>query len=318
MSAPTNAGSKEAGKKKLMKTSTKRGLVALAVFVVVAVGLAFSTGTGTLSAMGLDFVAAICPLGALESMFGTLSFIPRAALLLAGVVVLGLVFGKAFCSWVCPVPHFQEFFKGKKARRADHERRVEAAKTALGNCQEGCKPARQSVPVDSRHAVLGGALLSTAIFGFPVFCLVCPIGLTFATFILLWRFVQFNDATIGLLVFPAILVVEFVVLRKWCHKICPLGALLSIVASLNKTFRPTVDTEACLRADGTPCEACGAACPEHIDPYADLGERSMADCTKCKRCAEACPAHAITFPLIGGPEKAQNKVLAASEEASKN
>lgn len=315
MSGQGGAGKKDAGKKKLMKTSTKRGLVALAAFVVVGVGLALSTGTGTLSAMGFDAVAAICPLGALESMFGTLSFIPRAALLLAGVIVLGLVFGKAFCSWVCPVPHFQGFFKGKKARHADHERRVEAAKTALSNCQEGRKPDRGNVPVDSRHAILGGALLSTAIFGFPVFCLVCPIGLTFATFILLWRFVQFNDATVGLLVFPAILIVEFVVLRKWCHKICPLGALLSLIASLNKTFRPTVDTTACLRADGTPCEACGAACPEHIDPYADLGERSMVDCTKCKRCAEACPAHAITFPLFGGPGKAQRAVLGQSKDA---
>ena len=41
--------------------------------------------------------------------------------------------------------------------------------------------------LDSRHYVLGGALLSTAVFGFPVFCLVCPIGLTFATVLVVWR-----------------------------------------------------------------------------------------------------------------------------------
>lgn len=289
-------------KQRFVKTSTKRALVALAAFVVTAVGLATASGTGTLSAMGIGAVSAICPLGALESMLGTLSFIPRAAMLLLGVVILGVVFGKAFCSWVCPVPHFQNFFKGKKQKAKEREERGCAAQTALENYESGIVPKRKAVPLDTRHAVLGGALLSTAVFGFPVFCLVCPIGLTFATFILLWRFVQFNEPTVGLLVFPAILVLEFVVLRKWCHRICPLGALLSLVAGLNKTFRPTVDKSACLRSDDTACEACAAACPEHIDPYANLGERSLVDCTKCKNCANACPANAISFPLFGGPK----------------
>lgn len=298
----------DSSRRRLIKTSTKRALVALAAFVVVGVGLAFASGTGTLSALGVGQVSAICPLGALESMFGTLSFIPRAALLLAGVVVLGVVFGKAFCSWVCPVPHFQGFLRGKKGAESDRVERDEAAQVALRNYRDGTVPKRGSVPLDTRHAVLGGALLSTAVFGFPVFCLVCPIGLTFATFILLWRFVQFNEPTVGLLVFPAILVVEFVVLRKWCHRICPLGALLSLIAGLNRTFRPTVDEDACLRSDGAACAACSAACPEHIDPYADLGERSLTDCTKCKNCANACPVGAITFPLVGGPGKARASV----------
>ena len=130
-----------------------------------------------------------------------------------------------------------------------------------------------------------------------MFCLICPVGLTFATFILMWRFVQFNEPTIGLLVFPAILIVEFVVLRRWCHKICPLGALLSLLARGNKTFRPTVDRSLCLRCDGVACETCASVCPEHIDPYADAGERSMVECTKCKTCAQACPVSAIRFPL---------------------
>ena len=146
--------------------------------------------------------------------------------------------------------------------------------------------------------MLGGALLSTAIFGFPVFCLVCPVGLTFATFIVLWRFVQFNEPTWGLLVFPAVIVLEVVVLRKWCGRICPLGALLSLVSTFNRRFRPTVDSKACLRdVEDVGCKACAQACPELIDPYADLGNRSMTECVKCRSCADACPARAITLPF---------------------
>ena len=298
----------DSSRRRVVKTSAKRALTAFAVFVVVGLGLATASGTGTLSAMGIGSVAAICPLGALESMLGSFSFAPRAALLLAGVVLLGVFFGKAFCSWVCPVPHFQNFFKSKRKVDLDRKERGEAAQVALENYKSGVVPERAAVPLDTRHAVLGGALLSTAVFGFPVFCLVCPIGLTFATVILLWRFVQFNEPTIGLLVFPLILVVEFVVLRKWCHKICPLGALLSLLSGLNRTFRPTVDESLCMRSEGVDCEACASACPEHIDPYADLGERSIVDCTKCKNCANACPANAIKFPFLGGPGAARGRI----------
>ncbi|WP_297674079.1 4Fe-4S binding protein [Slackia sp.] len=284
------------GKTGRMKTSTKRTVVFVAVFVLVGVGLAFSTGTGTLSAIGVGQIAAICPLGALEAMFGAWAFLPRALLLFAGIALVAIVFGKAFCGWVCPVPHFQRFFTTKKAKAAEHDERVQAAKKSVVAWREGCEE-RTKPALDSRHAVLGATLLSAAVFGFPVFCLICPVGLTFATFILMWRFVQFNEPTIGLLVFPAILIVEFVVLRRWCHKICPLGALLSLLARGNKTFRPTVDRSLCLRCDGVACETCASVCPEHIDPYADAGERSMVECTKCKTCAQACPVSAIRFPL---------------------
>lgn len=283
---------------KKLKSSTVRGLVAAGVFVVVAVGLMFPTGTGTLSSMGINAIAAICPLGALESVFGSWTFVPRALIALAAMVLIVVVIGKAFCSWICPIPYVQNLFKTKKRTNRQDEERRKAASYALANWREGKQVVRRKVPLDSRHAVLGGALLSTAIFGFPVFCLVCPIGLTFATFILLWRFVQFNEPTWGLIIFPAIVILEVVVLRKWCGKICPMGALLSLASTLNRRFRPTVDAATCLRdAKGLGCEACAHACPEHIDPHADLGERPMTECVKCRSCAHACPVHAITLPF---------------------
>ena len=282
-----------------VKSSTLRALTALAVFVVVGVGLAVSTGFGTPSSFGFDQIAAICPLGALEAFFGTWAFVPRLLIALAVTVVVVLVFGKAFCSWVCPVPHVKNLFSGKKAVAKEEGQRQEAAKFALENWREGRSVERSKAGLDSRHAVLGGALLSTAIFGFPVFCLVCPVGLTFATFILAWRLVQFNDFTWGLLVFPIIILVEVLVLRKWCGRICPLGALISLIARANKTFRPSVDHEKCLRDTGDAgCVACSAACPEQIDPFADLGKRPLDECVKCRSCVDACPAKAITLPLL--------------------
>lgn len=280
------------------KASTVRALVALGVFVVVAIGLVFHTGVGTLSSLGYEAIAAICPLGALESLLGTWTFVPRALIALGAIVLIVVVVGKAFCAWMCPVPHLQDFFKTKKRRKLEADERQQAAEYAHANYENDTDVAQPRIPVDTRHAVLGGALLSTAIFGFPVFCLVCPIGLTFATFIGLWRLVQFNEPTWGLLAFPAILLIEVLLLRRWCMKICPLGALFSLISAANKTLRPAVNRDRCLRdVDGVSCDVCAMTCPEHIDPHSDKGKRPLAECIKCRGCADACPVHAITFPF---------------------
>lgn len=160
--------------------------------------------------------------------------------------------------------------------------------------------------LDSRHAVLAGALVSTAVLGFPAFCLVCPVGLVFATFVGLWRLIQFNETTWMLVVFPAILILEFVVLRKWCHRFCPLGAVISLIAKGNRTFRPTIDESKCLQhTQGITCHACYSACPEGIDLHDPDNSVSLGECTKCRMCLEACPVSAITMPFLpkhGGEE----------------
>ena len=120
-----------------------------------------------------------------------------------------------------------------------------------------------------RACGLGGAVLTTAAFGFPVFCLVCPVGLTFATIICLWRAIQFGEASLSLVVFPAILIIEAVVLRRWCHTLCPLGALMGLIARGNRTFRAMLNEDACLQGSrGIACGKCAEACPEGIDLHA--------------------------------------------------
>ena len=295
--APSGAGGPESGKRRV-KSSTLRALASAAVFVAVGVGLAFSTGTGTPSSFGWDAVAAICPLGALETILGTWSVPVRVAAALAAAVLVALLAGKAFCSWVCPVPHVQNLFKSKKRRGAEAAGRAAAAAAA---CTRGgrTKPPGSRLRLDSRHGVLAGALLATAVFGFPVFCLACPVGLTFATFVVTWRFVQFNEFTWGILLFPAIVVAEVVLLRRWCGRFCPLGALLSLISPANRTLRPRVDSEACLRtAKGLACKACAAACPEAIDPVEDRGLRPMDECVRCRSCVDACPVRAVRMPFL--------------------
>ena len=155
---------------------------------------------------------------------------------------------------------------------------------------------RDGLQIDSRHGVLVGALLSSALFGFPVFCLICPVGLSIAVVVGVYRALFEQDPTVSLLIFAAILLVEVVFFRKWCHKICPIGALMSLVGAKASVLRPRVAASRCLREQGVDCRACVKACPEALDPHA----ASIPECTRCGQCAEACPVGAVSFRKRAG------------------
>lgn len=329
-----------------LRNKRLRTLSAVVFLLLALVGLFVHSGWGTASAFSPWDIAALCPLGAIEVMVAEKAFIPRVLVGFAIAALVCIVLGRVFCGWLCPVPLIGRLFGQNtkvKVEKVEATKRSEGATKSAQTCppstcstcfaecpsQTTKRPASEASGISDvassnattkktktrgltlddagPYAVLAGAIGSSAIFGFPVFCLVCPVGLTFATMIALWRVFEFNELSWSIVFFVGFLVLELFVLRRWCHRFCPLGAVMTLLSRLNRTFRPTVETSACLRTKGLNCNVCRSVCPENISLAGTVGETGAAStglaaarCTKCHACADACPAHAIRFPIVPG------------------
>lgn len=334
-----------------MKPSKIRTIVAAIAFTVLALGLILGIQTGTLSGFGWDTISALCPLGAFTTMLATKTLVPRAIISIVLMAILVLIVGRAFCGWICPIPLAKkvgQFFSSAKKKKEKTAARTEQIRTAakldmaengtavpalteeeLASLRHDCTACgackTQHKKLDSRHYVLGGALLSTAIFGFPVFCLICPVGLTFATVLLFWRLFTAGDVTLSVILVPAMLIIELVFLRKWCTRFCPLAGLMNLLGRFAKPLRPVIDDSKCIETTtGKACSKCAIACEADINiRHLEYGERTLADCTRCHACVEACPTQAITMSFIpkgglkGAKGEAKPLVLSAEDVAPK-
>lgn len=131
-------------------------------------------------------VALLCPVGALTTMLASKTVLPRAAFSLVLAVIAIVILGRAFCAWICPVPvwgKLRTLFKRQpsadevagdegagqaagsgKAANVDAPLSAKEAKMLKTACGGSCHAV--DAPPNSRHLVLGGTLLSAAIFGF--------------------------------------------------------------------------------------------------------------------------------------------------------
>lgn len=285
--------------------------VALAVLVAVFVCTVAHVPVGTL--------CALCPVGFAELTVAggavPWELLPGVLVLLAVVFLLGRV----FCSWVCPTSLLRNLFGGRTPRGltgqtgtcagcARGDQAADEAGAGQADAGEVVAPAGKAVAnpnaartrnnLASQGVVLAVLLVVSFIVHFPVFCLICPIGLVFGTLFAASRLLVTWQPGWELLVFPAMLLLEVFVLRRWCSAICPLGFFFGLMAKARSRLTllpdPRVRKSVCLHSEG--CNVCATVCPEDISA-ATAEPHDLEDCTLCLDCREHCPTRAISLKV---------------------
>lgn len=277
----------------LQRIRTIRFTARTAILAVIVLAGAARLGLGTCS-LGVGEWTIMCPLGYLQLSLANRSLMP-GLLISAGVVGLAAVLlGRSFCGWACPAGLIRTVFKRDRA----NGQAVPAVRAETGGTE---------LPRWTSYAVLGGTLASSFAFGFPVFCAICPVGLTFGLLFAIVRLVETRQPGIELLIIPAVLAVELLVLRRWCRSLCPLGALLGLLGSRSRVLLPLVNGSKCLSAQGASCHACAKACPEGIDPRMGDAVTLQQGCTRCLECVSTCPTGAVSLPVAAGAAAGEGK-----------
>ena len=217
-----------------------------------------------------------CPLGALQSaLSGTVLRVPFYVL--GCLVLMGILFGRMICGWLCPFGLIQELLfrlPGPKLRKGQWSVRLSQLKYLWG--------------------VLLILLLPLLLFVFtgvgePLFCkYVCPAGTLEASVPLLTMNASLAAAAGWLTAWKFVLLGLFLlamvfIYRPFCRFLCPLGAWYGLF-NRSAVLGITVDAHRC-----THCGRCSQFCGMDVKLAGDR------ECISCGECREICPVQAIHF-----------------------
>lgn len=285
--------------------------IAAALFCFVGVTLLFLDFTGTVHAW----------LGWLAKIQFLPAFLALQVGIVAALVVLTLLFGRLYCSVICPLGVMQDFF-GRAGRRQRKNRY--AYSPALTWLRYGML-ALFIVVLVANLAGLAALIAPYSAYGRIVRNLLAPLyawgnnllayfaervdSYAFYTTEVWWQGgIAFGVAVATLV---AVGTLAWRNGRTWCNTVCPVGTVLGFLSRFS-LFRPVIDTSKCNGC--TLCARnCKAACIDVAGHRIDYSR-----CVVCMDCIDKCYRGAISYTLRRAPKsrsKSETHSNAAADPA---
>ncbi|MEN8150668.1 MAG: 4Fe-4S binding protein [Planctomycetota bacterium] len=250
------------------RNATQVGAMALLLAVPLAAGqYAFTGVTGWYQSLDVFGLAFLSPVEGLESLLLTGSiWVPLLWALLPTLLVV-LLLGRVFCSWVCPVNLLQEM-------------------TDRSMCRPRARPDHVTLPRSTILWVLAAELAAALAAGVPLFCFWSPPALVGRE---IFMAVFFRTVAIEGALIVVILLLNLFTARFFCRHLCPLGGMLALLGRWRR-LRVRHAPDRC-----TACGQCDPVCPMGIRPAA--GESQSMWCWNCGECVDACGDSALSFTV---------------------
>ncbi len=232
---------------------------------------------GNLSASKIfDIIPMADPYATLQ-MFAAGIIVGTDVLIGAAIVVAfyGLIGGRAFCSWVCPINMVTDLANWIRVKTGLHKEEWQLR-----------------ISRKLRYWVLGISLVLSALIAVPAFEFVSPVSM-------LHRGLIFGMGMGWAAVLAVFLFDLFVTKNGWCGHICPLGGFYSLITKPS-AVRVKHDADKC-----TLCLNCKNVCPEKQVLHM-IGKESVfvtsGECINCARCIEVCNDDALNFGFRYKPQ----------------
>jgi polyferredoxin len=216
---------------------------------------------------------------------------PAGMFIFLSIVLMSLLFGKSFCSWLCPIGFLSELI-------GDFGKKIFKKNLKL--------PKVLDYPLRSLKYLLLGFLL------YSVFFLMTDIAVqafldspyNIASDVKMYYF--FADLSRTALIIISVLFFLSIFIRGfWCRYLCPYGALLGALIFLSP-IKIKRNPKSCI-----DCSLCTKACPSNIKVEKVKAVWSD-ECTSCLSCVDACPvADTLQLNLLIPKKKKINKKYAA-------
>ncbi|WP_455785618.1 4Fe-4S dicluster domain-containing protein [Butyricimonas faecihominis] len=253
--------------------------------------------------------------GTLHGWFGWLAkiqFLPAVLALNVGVillwVVLTLVFGRVYCSVICPLGVFQDVVSWFSGRRKKKKYRFSYS-PAVSWLRYGVLGLFIIAMIAGIGSVV--ALLAPySSYGRIVSNLFAPVyqwgNNVLAYFAERSDSYAFYETSVWLKSLPTFIIAAgtFVVLvvlawrngRTYCNTICPVGTVLGFFSRYS-LFRPEIDAEKC-----TNCSLCSRKCKAACINYKDH-RIDYSRCVTCMDCIDSCKHGAISYKYRFGKKE---------------